>query len=112
MSTEIEVKFKAASFAGVLVQIMLLDIVFSLDSVITAVGMAQHLSIMIAAMVIAMLVMLVFAGPIGDFVEIWYGLDKAIATAIDRLAFPNASRIRAVPQAATQQPHSMQRSRR
>jgi predicted tellurium resistance membrane protein TerC len=44
-------------------------VVFSLDSVITAVGMAQHLSIMVAAMVIAMLVMLVFAGPIGEFVE-------------------------------------------
>jgi predicted tellurium resistance membrane protein TerC len=58
-----------AAFWMVIAQIALLDVVFSLDSVITAVGMAQHLSIMIAAMVIAMLVMLVFAGPIGDFVE-------------------------------------------
>ena len=57
------------AFWAVLAQIALLDVVFSLDSVITAVGMAQHLSIMIAAMVLAMLVMLVFAGPIGDFVE-------------------------------------------
>ncbi len=56
-------------FAWVIVQIGLLDIVFSLDSVITAVGMAQHLAIMIAAMVVAVLVMLAFAGPIGDFVE-------------------------------------------
>jgi predicted tellurium resistance membrane protein TerC len=58
-----------AAFWGVIAQIALLDVVFSLDSVITAVGMARHLAIMIAAMVIAMLVMLAFAGPIGDFVE-------------------------------------------
>ena len=58
-----------ASFWGVIVQIGVLDIVFSLDSVITAVGMAQHLSIMVTAMVLAVAVMLVFAGPIGDFVE-------------------------------------------
>jgi len=53
----------------VIAQIALLDVVFSLDSVITAVGMARHLSVMIAAMVIAMLVMLAFAAPIGEFVE-------------------------------------------
>ena len=58
-----------ASFAVVLVQILLLDIVFSLDSVITAVGMAQHVSIMVIAMVIAMLVMLVSAGAVSGFVE-------------------------------------------
>ena len=58
-----------ASFGGVLVQIMLLDIVFSLDSVITAVGMAPAISIMVVAMIIAVGVMLVFARPIGDFVE-------------------------------------------
>jgi predicted tellurium resistance membrane protein TerC len=58
-----------ASFWLVIVQIGILDIVFSLDSVITAVGMAQHLSIMIAAMVIAVAVMMVFAGGIGEFVE-------------------------------------------
>ena len=63
-----EKKLKA-SFVGVLVQIMLLDIVFSLDSVITAVGMAPAISIMVAAMVIAVGVMLIFARPIGDFVE-------------------------------------------
>jgi predicted tellurium resistance membrane protein TerC len=57
------------ALAGVLVQILLLDIVFSLDSVITAVGMSNHIAIMVAAMVIAMLVMLVSAGPIGGFVE-------------------------------------------
>jgi predicted tellurium resistance membrane protein TerC len=58
-----------ASFMSVLVQIMLLDIVFSLDSVITAVGMADQISIMVIAMVIAMLVMLVSAGAVSGFVE-------------------------------------------
>ena len=58
-----------ASFAGVLVQIMLLDIVFSLDSVITAIGMADELSIMILAVMIAVGVMMVAAGSISRFVE-------------------------------------------
>jgi len=57
----------AANF--ILLQIILLDIVFSLDSVITAVGMADQISIMVAAMTIAMVVMLVFAKKIGDFVD-------------------------------------------
>jgi predicted tellurium resistance membrane protein TerC len=57
------------AFAFVIGQIAVLDIVFSLDSVITAVGMAQHLAVMIAAMVIAVGVMLVFAGAVGEFVE-------------------------------------------
>jgi predicted tellurium resistance membrane protein TerC len=57
------------SFWLVIVQIALLDVVFSLDSVITAVGMAQHLPVMVAAMVVAVAVMLVFAGAVGDFVE-------------------------------------------
>ena len=56
-------------FLLVLTQILLLDIVFSLDSVITAVGMANQLSIMITAMVLAMLVMLVSAGSIAGFVD-------------------------------------------
>jgi predicted tellurium resistance membrane protein TerC len=59
----------AASFAGVLIQIMLLDIVFSLDSVITAVGMAEDLGVMIAAVVIAVAIMMVSAGTISNFVE-------------------------------------------
>jgi len=59
----------AASFAGVIVQILLLDIVFSLDSVITAVGMAEDVAIMITAVVVAVGVMLLSAGPISDFVE-------------------------------------------
>jgi len=59
----------AARVGAVLVQILLLDIVFSLDSVITAVGMASELWVMIVAMIISVAVMLVFAGKIGDFVE-------------------------------------------
>ena len=59
----------AASFASVLIQILLLDIVFSLDSVITAVGMAEDVSVMILAVIIAVGVMLVSAGPISEFVE-------------------------------------------
>jgi predicted tellurium resistance membrane protein TerC len=59
----------AASFPSVIAQILLLDIVFSLDSVITAVGMVSQIPIMVAAVVIAVGFMLVFAGPIGGFVE-------------------------------------------
>jgi predicted tellurium resistance membrane protein TerC len=58
----------AASFAGVLVQIALLDVVFSLDSVITAVGMADEIMVMVIAVVIAVGVMLVASGPIASFV--------------------------------------------
>ena len=57
------------TFAGVIIQILLLDIVFSLDSVITAVGMANHIEVMIAAVIIAVLVMMVSAGAISDFVN-------------------------------------------
>jgi predicted tellurium resistance membrane protein TerC len=59
----------AASFTSVIIQILLLDVVFSLDSVITAVGMAQDLWVMIAAVVIAVGIMLVAAGSISDFVN-------------------------------------------
>jgi predicted tellurium resistance membrane protein TerC len=57
-----------ASLAAVVVQIMVIDIVFSLDSVITAVGMTPHVPIMIVAVIAAAAVMLVFSGPISDFV--------------------------------------------
>jgi predicted tellurium resistance membrane protein TerC len=57
------------SFIGVLVQIALLDIVFSLDSVITAVGMVDRIEIMIAAVVVSILFMMAFAGTIGSFVQ-------------------------------------------
>jgi predicted tellurium resistance membrane protein TerC len=58
-----------ASFTSVIVQILLLDIVFSLDSVITAVGMADNIWVMVTAVVIALGVMLAFAGVISDFVN-------------------------------------------
>jgi predicted tellurium resistance membrane protein TerC len=56
-------------FLGVLIQILLLDIVFSLDSVITAVGMTDRLGVMIAAVIVAVVGMMAFAGPISRFVE-------------------------------------------
>jgi predicted tellurium resistance membrane protein TerC len=59
----------AATFAGVITQILLLDIVFSLDSVITAVGMAEHVAVMIIAVVLAVAVMMVAARMVSDFVE-------------------------------------------
>lgn len=59
----------ATGFVAVMFQIMILDVVFSLDSVITAVGIAKHLEVMIAAVVIAILVMMVAAEPISQFVE-------------------------------------------
>ncbi|MBI9079600.1 MAG: TerC family protein [Pseudodesulfovibrio sp.] len=60
---------KQYSYASAIIQVLLLDIVFSLDSVITAVGMAQHVTVMIVAIVIAVIVMLLFAGPVSDFVS-------------------------------------------
>lgn len=57
------------SYLGVLIQIAVLDIVFSLDSVITAVGMVSHLPVMILAIMIAVGVMMFAAKPIGDFVD-------------------------------------------
>ncbi len=59
----------AASFTAVIIQILLLDIVFSLDSVITAVGMVDEIAIMITAVIIAVAIMLVAAGSISDFVN-------------------------------------------
>ena len=58
-----------ASFGSIIVQIMLLDIVFSLDSVITAVGMAQEIWVMIAAVVLAVAAMMLFANAVSEFVE-------------------------------------------
>ncbi len=60
---------RAPSVMWILAQIVLLDAVFSLDSVITAVGLAPHVIVMVIAMVLAVGVMLVFAGPISDFVD-------------------------------------------
>jgi predicted tellurium resistance membrane protein TerC len=58
-----------STFAAVIIQIVLLDIIFSLDSVITAVGMAQHLSIMVIAVIVAVIFMMFFAKYISDFVH-------------------------------------------
>jgi predicted tellurium resistance membrane protein TerC len=58
-----------ATMKSVLVQIVLLDLVFSLDSVITAVGMAKHIPVMVIAVVLAVIFMMLFAKPIGEFVE-------------------------------------------
>ena len=58
-----------AGFTGVIIQIMLLDIVFSLDSVITAVGMVSNIWVMIAAVVVSIIAMMLFAGSIGAFVQ-------------------------------------------
>lgn len=58
-----------ASFVSVIIQITLLDMVFSLDSVITAVGMVDEIRIMIAAVVVAIVFMMAFSGPIGRFVQ-------------------------------------------
>ncbi len=60
----------AATFASVITQVMVLDIVFSLDSVITAIGMANHLGVMVTAVVLAVAVMLMAAEPISEFVEV------------------------------------------
>ncbi|MFN8178824.1 MAG: TerC family protein [bacterium] len=58
-----------SSFAGALAQVVALDIVFSIDSVITAIGMAQDVRVMVSAIVLSVLLMLVIAGPMGAFVE-------------------------------------------
>jgi predicted tellurium resistance membrane protein TerC len=58
-----------AALARVIVEIMLVDMVFSLDSVITAVGMTPHVAIMITAVLVSAAIMLVFAGPVSDFVH-------------------------------------------
>lgn len=68
-SVKANTSFKSAAAQSILFQIIILDIVFSLDSVITAVGMANQIFIMVLAMIIAMFVMLMSAKTIGDFVE-------------------------------------------
>jgi predicted tellurium resistance membrane protein TerC len=57
-----------ASFSLIIVQLVLIDLVFSLDSIITAIGMAEHIEVMIAAVVIAMMVMYLAANPVGNFI--------------------------------------------
>jgi predicted tellurium resistance membrane protein TerC len=65
---ESETAPKAGAFAWVIVQIIIIDLVFSLDSIITAIGMAQELQIMVAAVVIACFIMYVSSGPVAKFV--------------------------------------------
>jgi predicted tellurium resistance membrane protein TerC len=65
---ESETPSKAGAFAWVIVQIIIIDLVFSLDSIITAIGMAQELQIMVAAVVIACFIMYVSSGPVAKFV--------------------------------------------
>jgi predicted tellurium resistance membrane protein TerC len=60
---------KKVTFGGVIFQIMLLDIVFSIDSVITAIGLAKQIGVMVAAIIIAVIVMILLAGKISAFVE-------------------------------------------
>jgi predicted tellurium resistance membrane protein TerC len=64
-----EARPPASSFAGVLVQIMIIDLVFSLDSIITAVGMVDEIKVMVAAVILSVAIMMLFAGAIGRFVS-------------------------------------------
>jgi predicted tellurium resistance membrane protein TerC len=59
---------RRASFSLIITQLVLIDLVFSLDSIITAIGMAEHIEVMIAAVVIAMIVMYLAANPVGAFI--------------------------------------------
>ncbi len=88
-------KTNVHSFLGAIVQIMLLDIIFSLDSVITAVGLSDHLFIMMAAVVIAVGVMMFAARPIGDFVDRHPSGENAGAVVSDpRRLYPDAGKLR------------------
>ena len=69
-ASEPEHQRRAGSFAGAIAQIVMLDIVFSFDSVITAVGMAQHLWVMATAIIIAVIIMLIASGPIVRFIHL------------------------------------------
>jgi len=64
-----EAKAVQATFTGIILQIIVIDLVFSLDSIITAVGMVSHVSVMIAAVVASVGLMMLFAKSIGDFVS-------------------------------------------
>ena len=66
--SETETKPKSSAFFWIIIQIIIIDLVFSLDSIITAIGMAQDLEVMIAAVIIACIVMYVSSGPVARFV--------------------------------------------
>ncbi|KZM49730.1 TerC family protein [Labrenzia sp. OB1] len=57
------------SFAAVIAQIIVIDLVFSVDSIITAIGMAEHIEVMVAAVVLAMIVMFIASGPVASFIQ-------------------------------------------
>ncbi|MGE3625890.1 MAG: TerC family protein, partial [Hyphomicrobiales bacterium] len=60
---------KADAFLSVIAQIAVIDLVFSVDSIVTAIGMADHVEVMIAAVVISMFVMYAASGPVAEFIE-------------------------------------------
>jgi predicted tellurium resistance membrane protein TerC len=60
---------KVRTFSGVIMQILMIDIVFSLDSVITAIGLTDMVGVMVAAIIVSVIFMLIFAGPVSAFVE-------------------------------------------
>lgn len=66
---EDEQKIKVNGFINVILQIVVIDIVFSFDSILTAVGLAKEISVMVAAVVISMIVMIIFSGKISDFIN-------------------------------------------
>src|SRR2546430_17533550 len=66
---EVEPSAGTRAFAWIVVQLVAIDLVFSLDSILTAIGMAEHLEVMIAAVVIAMIVMYAAAPPVGAFIS-------------------------------------------
>jgi len=66
---EAERALRHVSFRAIIAQIMMLDVIFSLDSVITAVGIADHIPVMVAAVMVAIVVMMIAAGPIAEFVH-------------------------------------------
>lgn len=66
---ESDVTKAAVSFTKIIIQIIVLDIVFSFDSILTAVGLTDHVEIMIAAVIISMMIMLAFSGAISDFIN-------------------------------------------
>ena len=67
-AAETEPTVREAAFSVIVAQLVLIDLIFSLDSIITAIGLAEHIEIMIAAVVIAMIVMYAAAGPVGAFI--------------------------------------------
>lgn len=67
--TALEATIKNITFQGVVIQILLIDIVFSLDSVITAVGMVDQIAIMIAAVIVSMIIMMLVAGTLNNFIN-------------------------------------------